>query len=186
MSEDDKDDLLDILSRAVCHTVPSADNVRETLINAAHKELIQVPKYALDAIASTSRDTLQLLLPSVEVILKLYEETKPTPRKFIRAIKATPTSRGQEEALGYLKQFIRSLDPATLRKFIRHCTGAEMLCFDSLYVEFNAVKKGAGRCPVAHTCGPTLILPSTYSSYNELRCELSNILDSGYLKMDIV
>ena len=186
MTEEDKEDLLDILSRADCHTVPSSENMRETLISAAHKELIQVPKYALDSMAATARADLHLLLPTMEAVFALYEETKPTPRKLIRLIKATPTSRGQEQALGFLKQFIRSLDSPTLRKFIRFCTGAEILCFESLFVEFCAVKKGAGRCPVAHTCGPTLVLPSSYMSYNELRCELSSILDSGYLKMDIV
>ena len=115
MDNDDRDDLFDILARADCHSIPSGDNMRETILKAAHKELVQTPKYALDAMAVTAQESLQLLLPNIESIRALYEEAKPAPRKVIRLINATPTSRGEEQALGFLKQYIEEISKALHR-----------------------------------------------------------------------
>ena len=132
----------------------------ETLLGVAHKELIQVPKYALDAMATTARSTLQLMLPSIQPVQTLYEEAKPTARRVLKLIKSNPTNRNENQALGYLRQYIRG----TLKKFLRHYTGAETICFGELAVVFNTMKKGAGRYPIAHNCGPTLVLPATQAA----------------------
>lgn len=186
MGADDQDELVDILSRADCRSIPDAENMTERIRNAAHKELVQEPKYALDAMAQAASTTLLPLMPTLDTVLQIYEDSKPTPKKVIHLIDATVDTGAQEKALNFLKQYIRGLDADTLKKFLRYFTGAETLCFGRIAVEFNGVKKGAGRAPLAHTCGPMIELPATYSSYNELRAELTCILNSGYLRMDIV
>ena len=40
---------------------------------------------------------------------------------------------------------------------------------------FNTMS-GELRTPTAHMCGPLLMIPSTYQTYNELSEEFSNIL----------
>ena len=185
MDDDSKDEFMDLLSRVDCHTIPDGDSVKETILGIAHKELIQEPKYAGDSIASTAREGLCLLLPDVDAIMKMYEAKKPTPRKIIKLLEADPQDREQSSSLGYLKQFVRGLDDSMLKKFLRFLTGAEVICTSTIRVAFNKMR-GFERAPQAHTCGPLLELPSTYSSYTDLRREFVSILDANYLNMDVV
>ena len=58
--------------------------------------------------------------------------------------------------------------------------------FDSLEVTFVNVD-GLSRRPIAHTCTPSLVLPSTYQSFNELSEEFSSLLrEKGFWEFDIV
>ena len=58
--------------------------------------------------------------------------------------------------------------------------------FDSLEVTFVNVD-GLSRRPIAHTCTPSLELPSTYQSFNELSEEFSSLLrEKGFWEFDIV
>jgi hypothetical protein len=154
----------------------------------AHKELIQEPKYAMDAMADTARERLQMLLPDAEALHVMYSTKAPTTRKVIKLLECQTESdmtKEQSDSLGYLKRFIKGLDDATLKKFLRYFTGADMICVPSIEVSFNRMV-GFGRAPQAHTCGPLIELPSTYGSYPELRQEIQALLDANYLKMDIV
>ena len=81
LEDEDHDDLIDILSRAECHALPSGENMTETVLSAAHKELIQVPKYALDAMASTTaRRVLKLInqTPQIETKNKHWATSSNT------------------------------------------------------------------------------------------------------------
>lgn len=184
LDEDDQDDFLDLLSHVDCKSIPKAEEMRHTVLRMAHKELIQEPKYALDAIAGAARDQLQLLLPDVQTVQEMYNSKTPTVRKVIKLLDCAPINKEQTDALGYLKQFIKGLDGGMLRKFLRHFTGADHICTPKIEVSFNRMS-GFGRVPMAHTCGPLIELPSTYSSYPELRREFLTILDANYLNMDI-
>ena len=58
--------------------------------------------------------------------------------------------------------------------------------FDSLEVTFVNVD-GLSRRTIAHTCTPSLVLPSTYQSFNELSEEFSSLLrEKGFWEFDIV
>ena len=115
----------------------------------------------------------------------MYESKRPTTRKVIKLLHANPVNQDQAACLTYLREFIRGLDPAMLSKFLRYVTSAEMICVEQIEVTFNQMR-GLGRAPQVHTCGPLLELPSTYTSYPDLRCEFMSILESSYLQMDIV
>lgn len=69
-------------------TVPTKNNLRAMLIQVAHKQMIQHPKYALDNIAEVARPILGQIFPSVEDMNILYEDIKPTTRKVIKMITA--------------------------------------------------------------------------------------------------
>ncbi|XP_046861591.1 uncharacterized protein LOC124454884 [Xenia sp. Carnegie-2017] len=55
-----------------------------------------------------------------------------------------------------------------------YVTGSNIIAVDSIEVAFSD-ESGNARRPVAHTCAPLLIIPSTYQSYNELSEEFNNI-----------
>ncbi|MGH0153509.1 UNVERIFIED_CONTAM: hypothetical protein FKN15_024784 [Acipenser sinensis] len=120
---DDQDELLDILSRMGCHTVPSHDSMKCTILQVAHKQLIQEPKYALEVMADVTRSTLQKLLPEVSNLEALYEAKKPTVKQVLNMINAEVQNAAQNKTMNFLKQFIRSLDDGRLQKFLCFVTG---------------------------------------------------------------
>lgn len=105
----------------------------------------------------------------------MFLDNKPTAKKVIKALDAKPTSDAEKESLSFLKKFIKSLDAVSLKTFLKFVTGSDVMVLQTISVSFNSVE-GIGRTPIAHTCGPTLELPSTYQSYNELAEEFTNIL----------
>ena len=60
---------------------------------------------------------------------------------------------------------------------------------DKIDIQFNQIDNECLRRPIAHTCGNMLELPygeNGYDGYLMLREEFNNILESGYLEMDII
>ena len=131
LDKGDKHDFLDLLSRVNCHSIQKHVEVLHYVLCIAHKELIQEPKYALDTIASTAREGLQLLVPCPDAIRDMNDSKKPTPCKVIKLLDANPLHNEQRSALSYLKRFIKGLYDTMLKKFLRHVTGAEMICTQS-------------------------------------------------------
>ncbi len=115
---------------------------------------------------------------------KLYEDIKPTTRKVIKMITASPANSAENQSLRFLHQYIRGLDERGLQKLMRFLTGSDVICVKEIQVTFTSLE-GLARRPVAHTCGPTVELPSTYNSYPELRAEMETILSSNMYAMDI-
>lgn len=181
----DEDDLLDLLSRMGGHTAPDGDTVKDTIIQTAHKQLIQEPMYALKMMAASAQVTLKTLLPTVSAVSALYETKVPTAKGIIALLKSDEKRPSHSKTMQFLKLFIRSLDKDKLHKFLRFTTGSDIICVSHIDVEFTDVR-GLHRCPVAHTCGPLLQIPCTYSTYSEFRREFVNVLDASYLKMDLI
>lgn len=69
--------------------------------------------------------------------------------------------------MGYLKQYIKGLDILTLKRFLHHVTGSDMIAVDKIEVHFNR-RTGINRIPVVRTCTPLIELSTTYSSHTEL------------------
>lgn len=181
---DDEEELLDLMDRMGVRTVPTPDNLRAVLVQVAHKQMIQHPKYALDNIAEVAGPILRKFFPSLQDMKKLYEDIKPTTRKVIKMITASPANSAENQSLRFLHQYIRGLDEIGLRKLMRFLTGSDVICVKEIQVTFTSLE-GLARRPIAHTCGPTVELPSTYSSYPELRAEMVSILSSNTYAMDI-
>ncbi|KAK7138439.1 hypothetical protein R3I94_010191 [Phoxinus phoxinus] len=181
---DDEDELLDLMDRMGVRTVPTQENLKAVLLQVAHKQIIQQPKYALDNIAAVAGPTLREFFPSVLDMQKMYEDLKPSARKVLKLITASPATPAENQSLRFLHQYIRGLDEIGLRKMLRFVTGSDVICVKDIQVIFTPLE-GLSRRPIAHTCGPTLELPSTYNSYPDLRAEMEAILSSNFYAMDI-
>lgn len=181
----DEDDLLDMLSRMGAHAVPEGDAIKDTVIQTAHKQIIQEPMYALQMMADSAQFTLKSLLPTVSAVSALYKAKVPTANSIIALLKSDEKLPAHSKTMQFLKLFIRSLDKEKLHKFLRFTTGADIICVSHIDVEFTDLR-GLHRCPVAHTCGPLLQVPCTYSTYTEFRREFSCILDANCWKMDLL
>ncbi|KAL7385064.1 hypothetical protein ABVT39_014563 [Epinephelus coioides] len=184
-SEINQEDLLDIFCRMGSHTVPSKDNLKEVLLQIAHKQLIQEPNYALEVMAKSAQKSLKAALPTVADLQGLYSEKTPTANKVLSLLSAEPTSAAQNKTMQHLRLFIRSLDSERLSKFLRFVTGADVLCVNKISIQFSD-DIGLQRRPVAYTCGPLLQLPCTYSNYTEFRREILSVIDSQWLRIDLL
>lgn len=177
-TDDDQDDLLDLLDRFGSKTIPNVEGRKPLFLQIAHKELIQKPKYALDKMSSETREKLSLFFPEPSSIEQMYQEKVPTVKKVLKLITALPENNDQAEALKYFQQYVKAQENSTpLKKLLRFLTGSDAITVDKITLTFTNIE-GFTRRPIAHTCGPVLELPSTYRSYPELRSDFDNILSS--------
>ncbi|CAL9685425.1 unnamed protein product [Knipowitschia caucasica] len=146
---------------------------------------IQTPKYALDNMSIASRPWLRTRMATVEEVQVMYEEKKPSCKKVLRLIQAIPANPSEQQCLKYLMQYVRELDKVGLRNFLRFVTGSDIINVAKIEVMFTLLD-GLARRPVAHTCGAVLELPSTYTSFPEVRVEMDSVLSSNYFTMDLI
>lgn len=182
--DDDKEEFLDLMDRMGVRSKVTQENLKPILLQVAHKQIIQQPKYALDNIAAAAGPTLREIFPSMLELKKMYDDLKPTTRKMLKLLSASPSNAAEAQSLKFLQQYIRGLDEMGLRKMLRFVSGSDVICVKKIETTFRNLE-GFSRRPIAHTCGPVLELPSTYNSYPELRSEIEGILASNYYSMDI-
>ncbi|XP_076735375.1 uncharacterized protein LOC143414576 [Maylandia zebra] len=186
MDENDEEDLLDLFTRMGSHFLPPKNNMQPAIETMAHKAILQEPKYIMDCF-STPMAHLQLKLADKESVLSLYETKKATGKRLVQLFEATKImlSHGEQTTFNHLQRYVKNADETKAEKILRFCTGSSVICVDKILVCFNA-ETGLNRRPVAHTCGATLEVPCTYSSYPEFRTEFDNVLSSNYFEMDII
>ena len=173
----DNDTLLDIFDRAQCHTTPNESDMLQTVLQVAHKVIIQESKYALDAISEIVQPCLLQYFATVSDLIEIYDTLKPTHSRLIGLLQCTPITKEENEALGYLKRFIRGRSESDLKKLLHLLTGADVLCVHQIDVQF-VVRHGASCIPTIHTCCPMLELPSNYLHYPDFRSEWEHIIGS--------
>lgn len=129
LNEDQENEWLDLLDRFGCKTVPKAGQVKDVVLEIAHKELIQAPRYIIDS-WSTPLTSLRQEFSSTDLLLQAFERGQPTNKKVITLFDANPENNAQTDSLSFLKRYVRGLDEEKLGKFLRFCTGSNMLCVE--------------------------------------------------------
>ena len=163
---------------------PTEENLKEIILELAHQEIVQKPRYVTNC-WSPIFTILKKLIKTPDDLSKLYQERKPTPKKVVQLLDASPASDAEKCCFDHLKRYLKSLE-GNISTFLRFVTGSDILNCSTIKVTFSNLD-GLSRRPVAHTCGPVLELPSTYQSYNELVEEFSFILsDKCSLSFNIV
>ena len=159
-----------------CYRVPRVDNIRSIILELAHQEMIQKPRYVLNCWTPIlSHLKKEVSFQTIETINELYKSKEPTAKKIVKLFVANPTNDAERQSLEHLKRFTKSLEGETLKKFFHFCTGSDMITCDSIQITFNNLD-GFQRRPVARTCIPMIELATTYDSYPALAEEFTNIL----------
>lgn len=185
LNEEQSEEWEDFLERFGSRKIPSFEQRYDVILEIAHKELIQIAQYIIDSWKKPIKDANTFEnITIVNDLNRLYEKCKPTVKKVLGLIKATPSNNSQRDVLSYLKRYIRGLEDDKLAKFLRFCTGATIICIEKIVVDFTNID-GLERRPIAHICGAILELPTTYSSFPQFREEMNNILSSDFWDMDI-
>lgn len=185
LTDEQTDEWMDFLDRFGCKRVPKPEECKTTILEIAHKELIQAGQYIIDC-WQKSFSILKTSIHNSKVLANVFTRALPTNKKVIDLLKVVPEAKNNAErdAISYLKRYLRGLDAEKLRKVLRFLTGANVICVKRINVTFSSLD-GFERRPIAHTCGPTLELPSTYQSFPEFRQEMNSIIDSAYWEIDI-
>lgn len=181
-----QEEFLDFLERFKCRTVVKKENINTIITEIGQQELMQKPHLMV----ATWQPILQKLknYPSFQTLTALevfYDSIKPTTKKILKLLDANPSSDAERDAFRFLQRYVRGLDTNKVSQFLRFATATDILISGKLQVTF-LMSEGIGRRPIAHTCGPVLEVPSTYSNYCEFREEFNNILDEGSWEIDIV
>ena len=170
-----QEEWIDFLDRFDCRSIPTKEKRQKVILELAHKEMVQIAQFIIDSWRKPLKDmpTSYGMFSSFECLEELYDNATPTVKRVLDLLRADPTTNSERSVLSFLKRYIRGLDDEKLTMFLRYCTGATMVCVDSINVSFTDLD-GEARRPVAHTCGSVLELPSTYQSFPQFRCH------SGY------
>lgn len=148
----------------------------------AHKELVQAAMFVIDCWSPVLKE---MHLPSAKM-QSLYKDLIPTPIRVISLLKfpenmcedATSTSH-------HLKRFIREMNSDLPTRFLRFCTGADLLTEKCIEVSFVKAE-GLARRPIAHTCSSLLELPKQYKNFLKVRTEFISILNANIWVMDVI
>ncbi|XP_031333699.1 uncharacterized protein LOC116163743 isoform X2 [Photinus pyralis] len=177
-----KDDLLEILSGFDTKWLPSKDNIKQLIIDIAHKEIIQKPSF----VAKCIRPHLESVITKDD-LEKIYGDLEPTTKNILGKIeikKDLIMTANMTKVYDYLKRYIKEMDLKTRSAFLRFCTGSDLIT-RIIEVSFTTTN-GFQRTPVAHTCTGLLELPCTYDSFVDFRSEFNSLLNSNIWVMDII
>ena len=183
---DDEDEFTDFLDRFQCRRVVSNENVNKIILEISKQELIQKPHLMIASLQPFVQQLKQYpQFQSISSVECLYDTLKPTTKKVLSSFVSNPESEGERDAFKFLQRFVRGLDMSKLERFLRFTTGMDILVGKNIEVTFIKCE-GLGARPIAHTCGPVLEIPSTYSNYVEFREDFTNILSRDTWEMDII
>lgn len=177
------EEIMDIMQNLDCKLIVNKENFDAIVLDIAHKEIIQKPKFIIDTFGTVLKNKI-----SFAAIEEIYNHKKVTNNNVLKLLKTTDGGAlpsQQENVMNFLKRFIREAELPTLENFLRYCTGANIITTDKITVIFNSTT-GIQRAPVAHTCTNTIELPTSYDEYLDFKSEFKNILSSGIWVMDII
>ena len=171
--------IVSILSRYGSRACPSTStDLRAQLLNVGKYEFLIKPMAAISSIHSGISEEEKLFWRnfSVNELHSLYLSLSATAEKVLNIIEEPVESNcNQARVFNYLLQYIGNMRNDEVRRFLRFTTGSSVVIAERINVIFNA-QSGLSRHPIAHTCGCTLELPSTYASYLDFEQEFNSIL----------
>lgn len=97
LDDEEKDELTDLLDRMGVQSVPTKLKLKATLLSVAHKLIIQQPKYALDKLSEVVGPAFRKVVCSLDNIQQIYEKVKPTTRKVLKLLDASPSTQPEHQ-----------------------------------------------------------------------------------------
>ena len=152
------------------------------ILELGHQELIQRPAFIRELWEQQFK-TQNFTDVEIQNILNTKD---PCNRDVIQLLTMENESTSTE-TFQWLLKFVRNADPKLLRKFLRTCTGSNIISVEQITVTFNATWNEFERRFVGRICGAVLEIPSTYQSYIEFMSAFERQLISPYSdEFDIV
>lgn len=108
---DDKDELLDLLDRLGVTTIPTQQNLKELMLKAGHKKIIQLPKYALDNMYKEAKHIFRETFKSPVDILQMYED-----KKDLKVARCLTLKSSREQVFEFPTADDKTVNSSTLNK----------------------------------------------------------------------
>lgn len=173
--------LTNMISFYGCRQLPSPSNFAKILVEIAKCKFYLKPAAAIQSLCSGIPEAHRSFWEKMSVLqlYTIYRAMFVSPEKVVTYIETNcePENNTQERVLMYLRQYVGSLSRNSLCLFLRFVTGSYVFTGRGIIVTFNKLD-GLARRPIAHTCGCTIELPVTYSTYTEFQSEMDGILKS--------
>ena len=107
----DGKETLEFLSTFKCFRMPSKDNIQKIILELAHQELIQKPRYVVNSWASIVKSLRShYYFQTLEGLKGLYDSKRPTAKRLIKLFRAEPSNDAEWQSLEHLKRFVKSLE----------------------------------------------------------------------------
>ena len=114
--DEHNEELMDLLSSYNCFRVPKENNFKNIIVELAHQELIQKPKYIINCFGMIFGEHLLKKFPNVSTIYDFYKEKMPTPTKVVKKLLfSDELNERQKQVSDFLKKYIKSLDKKDLK-----------------------------------------------------------------------
>ena len=98
----DNEDLKELLSSYKCYRLPSEENIQNVFCQLAHQELIQTPRYVANCWSPILRSLkTHECFENESELLSFYEQLKPTPKKVIKILNASPTNDAERNTFDH-------------------------------------------------------------------------------------
>jgi len=172
--------LTNILSRFGCRQQPTPASLKCIVVQCAKYEFLVKPSAAIEAISRGIPTLHQAFWRelSLNSFYGIKEALTASPEKVVQAIEEPFfTNMNEERIFNYLIQYVGSLNPTDVQKFLRFTTGSSVCIARPIYVMFNNVE-GLARRPIGHTCDCSLELSVNYTTYNDFVQEIQAVLFS--------
>lgn len=177
-SEPFQSQVLSVLSRLGCTEIPKPSNIKGLIMKIAKHLFLIKPLGNIYALRS---GVPGCYLPyfkefSVEKFFQLYQALNATPHSVL-AILDEPIgmNTAEDRVFNFLKAFIGNIKQSEIALFLRFVTGSSVMIAGHIKVMFNNTV-GLCRCPTSHTCGSSIELPVSYSTYPEFENDFTKIL----------
>ena len=169
-----------ILSYLKASKIPTTNQCHKVILQIAAYRFINKPAASISLIHTGIPDLHKPFWKKVNIkaLYAIYQAQNATTSVVLQLLEDEEgKNQFQEKVLGYLRQFIGSLNPDDLRSFLRFTTGSSVAIGKKIKIIFNA-EYGTTCRPIAHTCTPALELSSTHSTYPEFATEFKLCLAS--------
>ena len=173
------DEVLDILNDFNIVCLPTKDNLRALIINAARLTIINKPLFFTTNIKIGLGQFWDEVTPGE--IRSVYELSVPNTEKLLNALSFNAANETESKIARWLERYIRNSSEDMLRRLVRFCTSLPMLLPNkSIAVAF--VDQSPNHLhPGGAACFKTLKLPRQYMSFSQLKENLDFYLANFHL-----
>ena len=164
--EEGNAELLELLSFHNYHKKPTKENLSIVLHELCRSQDI------LPTVLWKSLTAIKSVFDTIEQLEEFHQSRLPTARKVINALKCDLKNDAERAVFNHLTRYIKSLSKDDLMTLLRFITASD-LAPGAVVVNFE---EQVFRAPSVRTCGNILNLSGSYSCYNELAEEFTNVL----------
>jgi hypothetical protein len=164
------DEVLDILSEYNATTFPRANNIRNIILQLSVTELVSKPFMCITKLREGMGKFWENV--SSEEIHAVYSVCTPTPANVVNSLQFNPEDAKESKVARWVVRYIKNKDQKILSRFLRFCTGSDLVLPDrGIKVQMENMSEASMR-PKAQTCFRILTVAKNYRTFAHLSTNL--------------